>query len=259
MPVVIRYANMKDYLDALVAKYNVPGFADRDPVQFPRRFSSLQDIEISALLTSTIAWGRRPMILANARRIEDMLGGEPHRFVLGGDIDALPDGNVHRTFFGRHLKYYLRGLRLIYSTFGSLEGFAGAIHAHEAGAPAWELAKAMNRALRDANDSCPLDGPNRCLPANVEATALKRLNMALRWLVRRDGIVDIGCWDLLRPSQLFIPLDVHSGNTARALHLLERRQDDRKAVVELTDALRRFDPEDPVKYDFALFGAGVGG
>ena len=105
----------------------------------------------------------------------------------------------------------------------------------------------------------PLGGPNRCIPATPDTSALKRLNMALRWLVRDDGVVDLGMWKALKPAQLFIPLDVHSGNTARALGLLERRQNDRRAVVELTDRLREFRPDDPIIYDFALFGAGVNG
>lgn len=250
---------MKDYLEALVAKYNVPGFADNDPVQFPRHYACCEDVEISALLTSTIAWGRRAMILADAARIEGILGCEPLRFVLAGDIESIGEGNIHRTFFGRHLRYYLRGLREIYSRYGSLEAFGAHLHIEQTETPAWALAEGMNRVLCDANSAFPLDGPNRCLPAQLGSTALKRLNMALRWLVRDDGIVDIGCWSLLKPSQLFIPLDVHSGNTARRLGLLVRKQDDRKAVEELTVALRAYDPADPAKYDFALFGAGEAG
>lgn len=145
----------------------------------------------------------------------------------------------------------------MYSRYGSLEDFAVAVGAPSAEAPSWLIADALGRLMADANATCPLDGPTRCLPDKPDASALKRFNMALRWLVRRDGIVDIGCWSALKPSQLYIPLDVHSANTSRALGLLTRRQNDRKAVEELTGCLRGFRPEDPVIYDFALFGFGV--
>ena len=219
-------SGLKTKLDILAGQYNVPSFAESDPVQFPRRFSDKRDIEISSLLTSTIAWGRRSMILADAEKLHCLLGGEPLRFVLDGDIEAIGEGNIHRTFFGRHLRYFLRGLRELYRNYGSLEDFAVATGAADSEAAAWTLAENINAVLCRANRSCRLDGPSRCLPDKPDKSALKRLNMALRWLVRRDGIVDIGCWEALRPSQLFIPLDVHSGNTSRALGLLTRRSDD---------------------------------
>ncbi|MCH5221460.1 MAG: TIGR02757 family protein [Muribaculaceae bacterium] len=250
---------LKEQLDGLVAQYNVPTFADSDPVQFPRRYEAKRDIEISALLTSCIAWGRRPMILSNAEKLHGLLEHEPYRFVVEGDIDSVSDNNIHRTFFGRHLRYFLRGLREIYLSYGSLEDFAvksGAIYVESA---AWALANNVNEILRRANAQHPLEGPTRCLPDNVEISALKRFNMALRWLVRQDGIVDIGAWTALTPAQLFIPLDVHSANTSRKLGLLQRKQNDRRAVVELTEKLRDFNASDPTVYDFALFGAGVVG
>lgn len=250
---------LKERLDGLVMRYNVSAFADADPVQFPRRYSDLRDIEISALLTSTIAWGRRSMILADAGKMHGLLGGAPYAFVSEGDIDAIGEGNIHRTFFGRHLRYFLRGLRTLYCRFGSLENFAASVGAADAEAPAWLIAAKLNALMCDANAACPLDGPTRCLPDKVDASALKRFNMALRWLVRRDGIVDMGVWSVLAPRQLYIPLDVHSAKTSRALGLLTRKQNDRKAVVELTENLRRFNPNDPTVYDFALFGVGESG
>lgn len=253
------YENIKDLLDVLAARYNTEAFVADDPVQFARRFSDQRDAEIASLLVSSIAWGKRSMILRNADRMLGLLGGEPYRFVAGGDIDSIGEGNIHRTFFGRHLRYYLRGLRLVYNKYGSLEGFAKAVGASDDAFPAWRIADGLNAELAEANAGCHLEGPNRCIPATPGTSALKRLNMALRWLVRNDGIVDLGMWTVLRPSQLFIPLDVHSGNTARALGLLERRQNDRRAVVELTENLRRYNAADPVLYDFALFGAGVSG
>ncbi len=251
--------NLKQRMDELAARYNVPEFAASDPVQFPRRYTDSRDIEISAFVTSVISWGRRQMILRNADRIDSLFEGQPHRFVLEGNLDAIGEENLHRTFFGRHLRYLLRGLRDIYSAYGSLEGFAAAKGVEKSEAPSWVLAGEMNTVFDAANSrcSCPLCGPTRCLPADAGNSALKRFNMALRWLVRNDGIVDLGVWSLLKPSQLYIPLDVHSGRTARTLGLLSRMANDRRAAVELTESLRKMNPEDPTIYDFALFGAGV--
>lgn len=250
---------LKERLDSLVTKYNIPEFAENDPVQFPKRYSDGRDIEISALLTSTISWGRRPMILANAEKLHGILGHEPLRFVLEGDIEAIGEDNIHRTFFGRHLRFYLRGLREIYTRYGSLEAFAHHISSAKDDAPAWHLAEELNKVLHSANENAKFDGPSRCLPDDCRNTALKRFNMALRWLVRNDGVVDMGVWSEFKPAMLYIPLDVHSANTSRALGLLTRKQNDRKAVEELTFKLREFNPDDPAVYDFALFGAGVSG
>lgn len=250
-------------LDRYAHEYNVPAFADSDPVQFARRFNSLPDREIASLLVSTISWGRRPMILRNAEKLLGLLEGEPHRFVLEGDIEAIPEDNIHRTFFGRHLRYYLRGLRELYTRYGTLENFARAIGADApGGAPSWVIAEALGKLLCDANAGCePLGGPDRCLPSKPSTSALKRLNMALRWLVRRDGIVDPGGWDLIGPERLYIPMDVHVCNTSAALGLLQAapRTPDRKTTVALTEALAQFRPDDPTIYDFALFGLGVNG
>lgn len=251
--------DIKSTLDELVARYNTPSFIAADPVQFPRRFSDKRDIEISAFATSAIAWGRRTMILRNAEKIHDIMGWQPLRFVLEGDIDSISDANIHRTFFGRHFRYMLRGLREIYGRYGSLEDFAIATGAMASAAPAWKLAEEINRVFSDTDAACgePLDGSSRCLPSKPGTSALKRLNMALRWLVRNDGIVDMGVWTALTPAQLSIPLDVHSGRTARSLGLLTRSADDRQSVDELTANLRILNPTDPVVYDFALFGFGV--
>lgn len=252
---------LKTVLDRLTARYNVPSFALSDPVSFPKRYTDSRDIEISAFLTSIISWGRRSMILRNAENMHNLMANDPLRFVLEGDIESIDENNIHRTFFGRHLRYALRGLREIYNNYGSLESFASQTHVAEAEAPAWQLAHNINAVMRECNNRCArsLSGPSRCLPEEVDKSALKRFNMALRWLVRRDGIVDIGIWDVLKPSQLYIPLDVHSATTARTLGLLKRKANDRAAVEELTSALRQMRPDDPTVYDFALFGAGEEG
>ncbi len=244
-------------LDTEAERINSHDFIASDPVQFPRRFSALPDIEIAAMLSSMIAWGNRKMICRDCDRMLSMMADDPAAFTLEGGYEEIPDEiNIHRTFFGRDLKYFLRGMRRIIGEHGSLDAFASAIGAGNDEAPAWKLAEAMLGVLREENGG---KEDSRCLPVNLKATALKRLNMALRWLVRDDGIVDMGVWCSIRPSQLFIPLDVHVGRISRELGLLTRRSNDRKAVEELTARLRTICPDDPCRYDYALFGIGVEG
>ncbi|MDE6627893.1 MAG: TIGR02757 family protein [Muribaculaceae bacterium] len=243
-------------LDSEAQRINSPAFIADDPVQFPRRFTSLPDIEIAALLSATIAWGNRKMICRNCHRMLDLMENRPHAYLMDEGYEELPpEGNIHRTFFNHNLAAYLRGLRRIYSAFPSLADFARSLQIGASEAPAWKLVEAINSEIAIANGGSP---DPRCLPQNLRATALKRVNMALRWLVRDDGIVDLGVWKgVITPAQLFIPLDVHVGDTARDLGLLTRRTDDRRAVEELTGRLRAFRPDDPVIYDFALFGIGM--
>lgn len=247
--------DLRELLDSEARRINSEAFIADDPVQFPRRFSSLPDIEITALLCATLAWGNRRMICRDCEKLLTLMDNQPYAYVIDeGYLDLDPDINIHRTFFGRNLRHYLRGLRAIYTRHGSLNDFARAIDAGEAEAPAWRLAEGLNAELSAANSGCT---DSRCLPVNTSTTALKRLNMALRWLVRRDGIVDLGVWDTITPAQLRIPLDVHVGDVSRELGLLCRRSNDRKAVEELTGHLRAFNPDDPTLYDFALFGIGM--
>lgn len=243
-------------LDSEARRINRTEFIANDPVQFPRRFSKLQDVEIVAFLSAIIAWGKRTMICRDAERMLALMDHDPYNYVMDrGYEDLNPDMNLHRTFFGCHFQYFLRGMRRIYEQFGSLDAFAATVGAGESEAPSWNLVGEMQKIMSDENggETC-----SQCLPVNLEATALKRVNMALRWLVRDDGIVDMGLWKSIPKRKLFIPLDVHVGNTARDLGILTRRSNDRKAVEELTAFLRTLRPEDPVFYDYALFGIGVG-
>lgn len=238
-------------------RINKPDFIGEDPVQFPRRFSSLQDIEISGLLVAAISWGRRAMIRRDAERLLELMNYQPYHFMMEQEYRTLdPNLNIHRTFFARDLQWYLQGLREIYKRSGSLDAFASSIAVGEEAAPAWQLAAEMQKIITNANAGtvCP-----QCLPTNLRTTALKRLNMALRWFVRDDGIVDIGVWKSIPKSKLFIPLDVHSGNTARRLGILDRKANDRKSVELLTSEMREIRPDDPASLDFALFGLGVTG
>ncbi len=247
--------DMREFLEREAALINRPEFISDDPVQFPRRFESLADIEIVALLSSAIAWGNRKMICRDADRMLEMMDGQPHAFVMEGAYEAISDTtNIHRTFFGRNLKHFMRGLRAIYSRHATLDDFCRSCGAPDSEFPAWHLAAAINDELARANGGT---SDCRCLPLNLQTTALKRLNMALRWLVRRDGIVDLGVWRSLSPAQLFIPVDVHVGDTARSLGLITRKANDRRTAVEITCRMREICPDDPVLLDFALFGIAV--
>ncbi len=250
-------ADLKELLDREAQRFNQPEFIDADPVQFPRRFSKLQDIEIVALLASTVAWGNRKMICNNINKMLGLMDWSPAAYLLDKGYEELPDMNIHRTFFARDLRAFLRGLYPIYAKYGSLQEFARTQNIGASEFPSWSLAEAMNHVLAEANAGRAEVNLSRCLPQNLKSTALKRLNMALRWLVRNDGIVDMGVWDVIRPSQLFIPLDVHVGDVAREFGLLTRNANDRRSVEELTATLRRFNPEDPVLYDYALFSLGL--
>ena len=242
-------------LEEETARINSPEFIAEDPVQFPRRFSELRDIEITAFLSAMIAWGNRKMICRDAGRLLELMNNEPYEYLKSGAFEQLDDKrNIHRTFFARDLKYFLRGMREIYEKFPSLDALGDSINLKEEEAPAWRLVEEIQKYMSDANEGRTC---SQCFPTNLKNTALKRINMALRWLVRDDGIVDLGVWTSIPKSKLYIPLDVHVGNISRKLGLLERKSNDRKAVEELTAILRHLDPSDPVKYDFALFGIGI--
>ena len=249
------FLQLRDFLDREACRINHPDFIFNDPVQFPRRFGRLQDIEIVSFLSATIAWGKRKMICDNCEKMLHIMENSPYEYVMDEAYEDLPDINIHRTFFARNFKYMLRGFRAIYSKYGSLNNFAKAEKVGENTYPAWRLVERMQMLFCEANEG---ECDSQCLPTQLKNTALKRVNMALRWLVRNDGIVDMGVWDCVKPSQLFIPLDVHVGNTVRALGMIERKANDRNTVLEVTDVLRQMRPDDPIVYDFALFGIGIG-
>ncbi|MDE5653010.1 MAG: TIGR02757 family protein [Muribaculaceae bacterium] len=250
-------SEIRELLDAEAERINSPAFIADDPVQFPRRFERLADIETVAFLSAIIAWGNRRMICRDAERILDIMGDHPADYVLDRAYEDLdPAMNLHRTFFAANFQHFLRGLREIFRRYGSVDAFSAAIGAGADDAPAWKLVGEINRVMAAANEG-RID--SRALPQNLRTTALKRVNMALRWLVRDDGIVDMGVWTSIPKSKLYIPLDVHVGNTARRLGLIDRKANDRRTVELLTSRLRSWRPDDPAIYDYALFGIGVGG
>lgn len=241
---------IKRELDRWYLKVCTPAFVSDDPLQFPRQYKKREDIEIAAFLTATIAWGRRDLILRSATKMFSFMGKSPFSFIVSGDYKKLKNRNVHRTFFEDDLKYFCRGFEYCYEQYGSLEKLFAL------GDDVWEGIALFRREMAKANKgkfSKHISNPGE---ADTNGSACKRLNLALRWLVR-PGKVDLGLWKTLKPASLFIPLDVHVARTARKLGLLQRKSNDKRAVIELTDNLRKFCPEDPVKYDFALFGIGV--
>ncbi len=244
-------------MDEWTEKVNTPDFIKDDPVQFPRRFlesGCLPDIEITSFVVSSITWGKRGMILKSAERLLSKLGDSPYDYVMNRGYETLGQSNVHRTFFEPDLAYMLRGFKRIYDSHPSLQHFLQtSFNGTISYITAWDICRALQIEMETANRTIN----RKCFPCHFEHSALKRFNLALRWLVRNDGIVDLGVWSLLKPSQLHIPLDVHVGNVARQTGLLTRKTNDRKAVEQLTGTLRAFCPDDPIKYDFALFGIGI--
>ena len=245
---------LKIFLDEIVDRYNNKSFVDDDPISIPHRYSHKEDIEISAFLAATISWGNRKTIVKNGHRMLDLLGESPFDFVMSANAKQLNqlDGFVHRTFNHNDYKYFIKSLKNIYTVHGGLERVFNKHQTPESMQPAIHEFKNVffekshqERTLKHISD--PYKG-----------SAAKKINMFLRWLVRYDKRgVDFGLWKGIKPSQLSCPLDVHSGNTARKLGLLSRKQNDAKAVAELDRSLRLLDSNDPVKYDFALFGLGI--
>lgn len=246
-----------ELLESESKRINHPDFIKEDPIQFPRKFRKIQDIEIISFLSAILAWGNRKMICRDIDRLLKLMDNDPYLYLLDEGYEELnPSLNIHRTFFARDLQYFMRGLREIYRNHASLDEFALKNKIGSKEEPAWEFVKILQNELSKQNNGATC---SRCLPVNLDQTALKRINMALRWLVRDDGIVDMGIWKSIPKNKLFIPLDVHVGNVSRELGLLERKANDKKSVLQLTELLRQLNPEDPVVYDFALFGIGVEG
>ncbi len=247
-------AELKDFLDTKVKQYNTYDFIDSDPVQIPHLFQQKEDREIAGFLAATIAWGKREMIIKNSHKMMGFLGNSPYDFILNhkdAQLDSI-ENFVHRTFNIVDFKYFIKSLKNIYTNHNGLEGVFTKYQSKDSIQPAiHEFKKIFFELAHQPRTSKHVSDPQK-------GSAAKRINMYLRWMVRQDDFgVDLGLWKNISPSLLSCPLDVHSGNVARKLGLLKRKQNDGKAVAELDKALRKLDPLDPVKYDFALFGLGV--
>lgn len=246
---------LRELLEELYLRYDNVDFISPDPISIPHSFSSQPDREVSGLLAATIAWGNRKAIVKSANRMMDYLDRRPYDFVVGASEAELRvlESYVHRTFNGEDLICFVRAIREICRRYGSLGGWFQSDYA---------LRGDMRLVLADFRELFFSEPhPQRSekhLSSIAKGAACKRLNMYLRWMVRPDVHgVDFGYWREIPPSALYLPLDLHSGNVARQLGILGRKQNDWRAVEEVMTELRKADPNDPVKYDYALFGVGI--
>lgn len=248
---------LQDLLEEQVATYNQPSFIEKDPISIPHQFDQLQDIEIMGFWSAMLAWGQRKTIINKSIELIERMDGAPYDFIVNHeekDREKLVSFK-HRTFQTIDTLYFLEFLQFHYKQHDSLE-IAFTQHLPD-------QAPTIEKALIGFHEYffSLQDAPHRTrkhIATPARKSTCKRLNMFLRWMVRNDQKgVDFGLWQQMKASQLLMPLDVHVDRIARRLGLLERKQRDWLSVLELTERLRAFNPEDPVRYDFALFGMGV--
>lgn len=247
--------NTKLYLDELVKKYETKDFIKDDPIQFPHRFSQKDDIEIAGFLASIFAYGKRELFIKKLNILFEIMNNSPHNYILNFTREKRELENFdYRFSIGIDLEQIILILKQLYTSGESLESLFKY---------GWEQSQniqTMQQIVVDyfyARITLPIsNGFFHLLPNPSKNSACKRINMFLRWMVR-DGQVDLGVWKFLPKSELLIPLDTHVAKISREINLLERKQNDYNAVIELTNKLKEFSPEDPTKYDFAMFGFGV--
>lgn len=253
------YKQLKDFFDEKVVQYNRPSFIKDDPICIPRRFTQKQDIEIAGLFAAVFAWGNRTTIINKSKELMGLMDNSPYDFCLNHHAAALKklEGFKHRTFNTTDLLYFVEFLKQHYTNYQSLEDafFKKNSSSHAGGIVEYAL-------INFHNNFFSLEHvPNRTkkhIATPFKGSTCKRLNMYLRWMVRKDKQgVDFGLWKTIKPSELICPIDLHVARVAKRFGLLQRKQIDWLAAVELTNYLRTLDPQDPVKYDFALFGLGV--
>lgn len=255
-----KHDELKSFLDEAVLRFNTKGFIEADPVSIPHLFSKKQDIEIAGFLAATIAWGNRKSILKNGATLMNQMDMAPHEFLMLSSKKEFEkfESFVHRTFNGIDCEFFLRSLKNIYRKHDSLEDLfnLNGVDPESDFTLKQRIINFRAAFLKTQH----LQRSEKHISNPDTGSSAKRLCMFLRWMVRKDTKgVDFGIWKSIKSSELCLPLDVHTGNVGRALGLLQRKQNDWKAVEEITSVLRSFDPKDPVKYDFALFGLGVDG
>ncbi len=252
--------HLKQLLDQKAGQYNTPSFIEKDPISIPHRFSKVQDIEIAGLFAALLAWGNRTAIINSCTRLLQLMDNAPYDFVYHHKENDLKPflSFVHRTFNATDLFWILRFLQAHFHNYPTLE-IAFTQFLNKKSTTTEEILTGFHQYV--FSDASAPQRTRKHIATPARNSACKRLNMYLRWMVRNDRTnapaVDFGIWKSIRPDQLVCPLDVHVGNVARRLKLLERRQNDWKAAIELTENLKCLDPADPVKYDYALFGMGV--
>lgn len=247
-------SSLQEFLDAAVERYNTPDFIPDDPISVPHRFSKLQDREIMGFWAATLAWGQRKTIVQSAQRLAELMDHAPHDFTLNHvEQDRVRfESFKHRTFQATDTLWFLEFFQQYYRQNFSLET-AFSRHLRPGDLTIENALRGFHNDFFDHPFAPERTRKHVATPAR--GSTCKRLNMFLRWMVRKDRAgVDFGIWGKILPAQLLIPLDVHVDRVARRLGLLQRKQSDWLAVLELTEQLRKFDAQDPAKYDFALFG-----
>lgn len=251
---MLKFEELRDFLNEKTDQYNAPDFIENDPIQIPHRFSLKQDIEIAGFLAATISWGNRKSIINSADKMLDIMGNSPYDFVMNyseKDLEDIQDKSIHRTFNGQDFSYFIKQFNRIYKENESLESL------FEVKEPENNFLHAIER-FRNGFLETEKHRSHKHISSPYKNSSAKRIIMFLRWMVRKDKRgVDFGIWKNIDQKNLSIPLDVHTGNISRKLGLVSRTQNDWKTVEELDAAIRKFDEADPAKYDFALFGLGV--
>ncbi len=248
--------DIKELLEEKYLQFNTTDFIETDPISIPHQFSKKEDIEIASLLVATIAWGQRVSIINNGNKLMRLMNHEPYEFIMNfSKKDALRfDGFVHRTFNATDCVFFLNSLKNIYKKHNGLEAaFSKNVHPSEK-----DVKQAISHFRTLFLEPQHLTRTEKHVSNPMAKSSAKRLCMFLRWMVRKDKRgVDFGIWNSISPSQLCLPLDLHTGNVSRKLGLLTRTQNDWQAVEEITSVLRTFDKKDPIRYDFSLFGLGA--
>lgn len=251
------FEEIKNLLEEKYHYYNRKNFIENDPICIPHQFTKKEDIEIAGFLAATIAWGNRKSIIKNATRLMEWMDFSPHAFITSHNKkDLKPFGKfVHRTFNGQDCLFFISSLKNIFQNHGGLE-----FSFHLPDGKNADLKERITHFRNIFLETNHLQRSEKHISNPSQKSSAKRLCMYLRWMVRKDNKgVDFGIWDSISPALLCLPLDVHTGNVSRQLGLLKRKQNDWHSVEEITNVLKTFDPKDPVKYDFALFGMGVDG
>lgn len=245
------------FLETCYLQFNRPDFIENDPISIPHAYTKKEDIEIIGFLVALISWGQRKSIINSGNRLSEIFDNSPYDFILNHTVSDLEKckGFVHRTFNFEDLLSLVSFLHELYKNGDGLEiGFSQ--HLKPADQDVYN-AIAGFRKLYENSSSC-LPRTLKHLASPERGSACKRINMFLRWMVRKDQQgVDFGLWKSIKPSQLICPLDVHVIHTAVSLGLINDSKGDWSTASALTQKLRKLDPEDPVRFDFALFGAGI--
>jgi uncharacterized protein (TIGR02757 family) len=254
---LIKPTNIKEFLDAMVEKYNSVDFIMNDPICIPHQFSLKQDIEIMGFWSAILAWGQRKTIINKSNELIHLMDDAPYQFVLNHQAHDLKrfEKFKHRTFNYTDTLYFFQFFQHFYRKNETLEqGFVPFLSQEDQNI---EKALIGFHKLFFSFEDAPLR-TQKHISTPARKSACKRINMFLRWMVRRDNKgVDFGIWQQIKPSQLVCPCDVHVDRIARKFQLISRQQTDWQTALELTENLKKLDPTDPVKYDFALFGLGV--